>query len=69
MNLKKKVGEEIRDRRKSLRMEQIDLQDYSGVGSTTISKLEQGKANITLETLEKIFEVLGLEVIVQINRI
>ncbi len=67
MNLKKKVGEEIRDRRKSLRMEQIDLQDYSGVGSTTISKLEQGKANITLETLEKIFEVLGLEVIVQIK--
>jgi transcriptional regulator with XRE-family HTH domain len=37
------------------------------VGSTTLSKLEQGKANVTLETLEKIFEVLGLEIVVKVK--
>lgn len=48
-------------------MEQTDLQDYAEVGSTTISKLEQGKANITVDTLEKILEVLGLEFVVKIK--
>lgn len=67
MNLKEKIGEQIKNRRIDLNMEQVDLQDYAGVGSTTISKLEQGKANVTLETLEKILEVLGLEVIVKIK--
>lgn len=67
MNLKQKIGEQVKNRRIELRMEQVDLQDYSGVGSTTLSKLEQGKANVTLETLEKILEVLGLEVVVKIK--
>jgi len=67
MDLKEKIGTEVKKRRLALNMEQVDLQDYAEVGSTTLSKLEQGKANITLETLEKIFEVLGLEIVVKVK--
>ena len=67
MSLKKKIGEQIKARRVELKMEQVDLQDYAEVGSTTLSKLEQGKANITVETLEKILEVLGLELVVKVK--
>ncbi len=67
MHLKQQIGEEVKRRRLELKMEQVDLQDYAEVGSTTISKLEQGKANITVETLEKILEVLGLEVVVKVK--
>ena len=67
MDLKEKIGTEVKKRRLALNMEQVDLQDYAEVGSTTLSKLEQGKANVALETLEKIFEVLGLEIVVKVK--
>jgi len=67
MSLKQTIGEQVKKRRTELRMEQVDLQDYAEVGSTTLSKLEQGKANITVETLEKILEVLGLEIVVKVK--
>ena len=67
MNLKEKIGQIIKDRRKELSMEQTDLQDYAQVGSTTLSKLEMGKLNITIDNLEKITEVLGLEIIIKVK--
>ncbi len=67
MNLKEKIGQIIKDRRKELNMEQTDLQDYAQVGSTTLSKLEMGKLNITINNLEKITEVLGLELIIKVK--
>ena len=67
MSLKQTIGEQVKKRRTELKMEQVDLQDYAEIGSTTLSKLEQGKANITVETLEKILEVLGLELVVKVK--
>ena len=67
MNLKEEIGQIIKNRRKELKMEQIDLQDYAEVGSTTLSKLEMGKLNITIDNLEKITEVLGLELIIKVK--
>jgi len=67
MNLKEEIGRIIKNRRKELSMEQTDLQDYAQVGSTTLSKLEMGKLNITIDNLEKITEVLGLELIIKIK--
>jgi len=67
MSLKQRIGEQVKKRRIELRMEQVDVQDYAEVGSTTLSRLEQGKANITLDKLEKILEVLGLELIVKVK--
>jgi len=67
MNLKQTIGRQIKERRTELNMEQVDLQDYAEIGSTTLSRLEQGKANVTLDTLERILEVLGLEVVVKVK--
>ncbi|RLA67982.1 MAG: transcriptional regulator [Epsilonproteobacteria bacterium] len=61
MDLKTDIGLKIKQRRKELRLEQVDLCEMADIGSTTLSKLEQGKANITLESLEKLTKVLGLE--------
>lgn len=67
MKLKEKIGITIKKRRKELNMEQVDVLDYAEIGSTTLSRLEKGKANITLDTLQKIVEVLGLEVIIRVK--
>lgn len=67
MELKEKIGITIKKRRKELDMEQVDVLDYAEIGSTTLSRLEKGKANITIDTLEKIVEVLGLEVIIRVK--
>jgi transcriptional regulator with XRE-family HTH domain len=61
MDLKTDIGLKIKQRRKELGLEQVDLCEMADIGSTTLSKLEQGKANITLESLEKFTEVLGLK--------
>ena len=67
MNLKEEIGKIIKNRRKELNIEQTDLQDYAQVGSTTLSKLEMGKLNITIDNLEKITEVLGLELVIKVK--
>lgn len=61
MDLKSEIGLKIKQRRKELGLEQVDLCEMAEIGSTTLSKLEQGKANVTLESLEKLTEVLGLK--------
>jgi transcriptional regulator with XRE-family HTH domain len=67
MSLKSLIGSAIKTRRKELQMQQVDLQDYAEIGSTALSNLEQGKANISIDKLEKIFEVLGLELVVKVK--
>jgi len=67
MDLKEKIGKTIKERRKQLGMEQVDLQDYADVSPVTVSKLEQGKLNITIEKLESIIDVLGLELIIKVK--
>jgi len=67
MNLKENIGAIIKNRRKELNLEQVDLQDYAQIGSTTLSKLEMGKLNITIDNLEKITEVLGLELVLKVK--
>jgi len=59
MDLKVKIGLKIKQRRKELGLEQVDLCEMAEIGSTTLSKLEQGKGNITLDVLEKLIKVLG----------
>lgn len=59
--LTKKLGRVIRARRKELRLSQNDLKDYSGVHNVTISLIENGKYNPSINELEKIIVPLGLE--------
>ena len=67
MYLKEQIATTIKQRRKELGLEQVDLCEMADIGSTTLSRLEQGKANITLESLEKLLNVLGLVLTVDVK--
>jgi y4mF family transcriptional regulator len=55
------VGTIIKERRTQLKLSQQDLAEFAEVGIATIKDIERGKGNPSLQTLEKIFNVLGLE--------
>lgn len=52
----------ISSRRKTLGISQNDLAEMSGVSLATIKNIERGAGNPSLETVEKILAVLGLEI-------
>jgi len=60
------IGKEISIKRKALEITQQDLAEMSEVTSKTISQLENGLANPSFQTLEKILDVLGL--VIAINQ-
>jgi transcriptional regulator with XRE-family HTH domain len=62
-----KIGKTIKKRRKELSLELKDLQDYSGVNYASISDIENGKANPTIKTLEKLLDVLGMELDIKVK--
>ncbi len=51
----------IKDRREVLQVTQETVAELSGVGLRTLKQFESGKGNPTLLTLQKIADVLGLE--------
>lgn len=59
----------LRERRESLQVTQEVLAELSGVGLRTLKQLESGKGNPTLSTLQKIAEVLGMEVNLNIKQV
>lgn len=61
-------GKEIKERRKHLRISQLDLAEMSELSLATIKDVERGAANPSLETMNKINTVLGLEFVLQIKR-
>ena len=61
------VGKSIKQRREALDLELKDLQDYSGVNYVSISDIENGKANPTVKTLEKLLDVLGMELDIKVK--
>jgi len=67
MKLKENIGEILKSRRKELNMSQSDMCDYSEIGPTTLSNIENGKTNFTIDNLESILEVLGLELQIKIK--
>ena len=60
-------GKAIQQRRKSLRLTQPHLAELAGVSVNWLSAFERGKGNLTLGALEKITEVLGLEIRLEIK--
>jgi y4mF family transcriptional regulator len=57
----------IKERRSILGITQQDLADISGVGLRTIKQIETGKANPSMNTLQKIMDVLGMEIVWQLK--
>ena len=62
------IGSIIKERRALLEISQQDLADYSGVGISTIKDLERGVGNPSLHTLQKILDVVGLEMVLQVKQ-
>ena len=62
------IGEEIKVRRQFLDLRQEDLAEMSGIATKTIHLIESGSGNPSVETLEKLATVLGMELILQIKK-
>lgn len=58
----------VKERRDSLQVTQETLAKLSGVGLRTLKQFESGKGNPTLQTLQKIADVLGLEVTLKLKK-
>ncbi|UPQ78330.1 helix-turn-helix domain-containing protein [Flavobacterium azooxidireducens] len=59
----------IKERREVLQVTQETLAELSGVGLRTLKQLESGKGNPTLLTLQKVADVLGMEVCLKVKAI
>jgi transcriptional regulator with XRE-family HTH domain len=59
----------IKERREVLQVTQETLAELSGVGLRTLKQFESGKGNPTLLTLQKIADVLGMEVSLKIKNL
>ena len=59
----------VKERRDTLKVTQESLAQLSGVGLRTLKQFESGKGNPTLQTLQKIVDVLGLEVSLKLKNV
>jgi len=57
----------IKERRLNLNVNQENLAKLSGVGLRTLKQFESGKGNPTLQTIQKIADVLGLKVSLKVK--
>lgn len=62
------LSDNIRKRRKFLKITQEELAEIAGVGVNTLIKLERGEGNPTLSVINKILDVLGLEICTTVKR-
>ena len=63
------IGQQIKERRKSLKVTQRKLAELAGIGINTLTKIERGEANPSLSILNKVLDTLGLELTTSIKRI
>ena len=63
----KEIGKIIKERRKSLGVNQQTLSDLAGVGLNTLVAIERGEGNPQLSTLLTILDTLGLQMVVNLK--
>lgn len=66
--LVKEFGESIKNRRKELDITQPHLAELAQISINTLYKLEKGQGNPSLEVLDKLAEVLGMEFTLQVKK-
>ncbi len=62
------LSDVIKERRAKLDLSQADLAEMTGVSLATVKDIERGKGNPSLRTVEKLLEVLGLEIVFRIRQ-
>jgi transcriptional regulator with XRE-family HTH domain len=55
------IGNRIKLRRKALKITQSDLSQLANISMNTLYKIERGQTNPTIDIIDKIITVLGLE--------
>lgn len=66
--LVKEIGQQIKERRHTLGITQPDLAEMAGISKNTLYKIETGQANPTLKVLNKIADILGMEITLTIKK-
>ncbi len=65
--LAKSIGEAVKNRRKELGITQPHLAELAEVSTNTLYKLERGQGNPSLDVLNKLAEVLGMELKLEVK--
>ena len=65
----KELIKSIKERRQMMQVTQETLAELSGVGLRTLKQFESGKGNPTLQTLQKLADVLGMEISLRLKTI
>ena len=66
--LLKGLGEAIKNRRKELSITQLHLAELAQISINTLYKLEKGQGNPSLVVLNKLAEVLGMELTLVVKK-
>ncbi|MDD4257473.1 MAG: helix-turn-helix domain-containing protein [Bacteroidales bacterium] len=67
--LVKQLGETIRKRRKDLSITQPHLAELAEISTNTLYKLERGQGNPSLEVINKLADVMGMELTLEVKKI
>lgn len=60
--MKSLIAQYVKDKRKSLKLTQVDLSEKSGVGLRFVRELEQGKETLRLDKVNQVLDLFGCEV-------
>ena len=63
------LGKIVRNRRKELRVTQPHLAELAKLSKNTLYKLEKGQGNPSLDVINKLAEVLGMELKLEVKKI
>ena len=63
------IGSAVKERRKSLSVNQQTLADLAGVAVNTVVAIERGEGNPQLTTLLNILDTLGLQLDINIKQL
>jgi transcriptional regulator with XRE-family HTH domain len=66
--LVEEIGKKIKERRDTFGITQPDLAEMSGISVNTLYKIETGQANPTVKVLNKIADILGMELILTVKK-
>lgn len=62
------LSDTIKERRAKLKLSQADLAEMARVSLATVKDIERGKGNPSLQTIEKLLDILGVEMIYRIRQ-
>lgn len=65
----KEIGAVIKERRQLIGLLQPDLAEMAQVSINTLYKIERGEANPSVKVLNKLAEVLGLELSIAVKKL